>query len=62
MTTIETKRSELATVQSLINKITNVPVRRIKALNPVSKKMMLSNLNELTERKSTLLSEIVSIS
>lgn len=62
MTTIENKRLELTKVQSLINKITSVPVRRIKALNPVSKKMMLSNLNELTERKSTLLSEIVSMS
>lgn len=58
--TIEQKRNELATVNIFLNKLGRLTNRKISKMNDSSKKMMLSNLNDLMTRKVMLLNEIVS--
>lgn len=61
-TIIEAKRTELNKVQILINRITKKPARKFQGLNAESKKMLLSTLDSLSEKKSELMSEIIALS
>lgn len=59
MTTVEQKRSELAGVNTSLNRIAKTTTRQIRKMNDVSRKMMLANLNDLQARKIALLDEII---
>ena len=59
MTAIEQKRNELSQVNISLNRIGKLSKRDVSKMNDVSKKMMVSNLNDLMARKASLLNEIV---